>query len=209
MKRSLVLNADDFGMSADHNLAIMQAHLVGSIQSASLMMGEMGTDEAIDLALRTPTLQVGIHVALTDATPVLPPEFIPEIVQSNGKFHATELGLIKASLTYAGRQQIAAEVEAQFRAFYRSGLPFDHVNTHRHSHQIPSIAMFVFAEARKWGVQTSRLTWDSMRQMRLISDAARLIRYHSLRYIILRAGLGQFIHRLVGIHPVRNGHRKP
>ena len=39
------------------------------------------------------------------------------------------------------KRQLRAEIEAQFAAFAATGLPFDHVNTHKHFHLHPTIAV--------------------------------------------------------------------
>lgn len=187
--RRLVFNADDFGMSHEHNLGVLQAHESGSITAASLMMGEVGTEEAVAMARKTPTLAVGLHIALSDATPVLPPEQIRSLVDDNGRFHKNESKLLLASFTPSGRRQIRAEIRAQFDAYQATGLPLDHINTHRHSHQLPTVATILFAEARRRNVKVSRLTLDPLREVHVLSDMARLIRFYIVRHIMRSSGI--------------------
>ena len=77
---ALIINADDFGLTSGVNRAIMELHSSGLVTSTSLMARAGATEEAIDLAVRTPTLGVGCHVVLVDGEPVLPPERIPTLV---------------------------------------------------------------------------------------------------------------------------------
>jgi chitin disaccharide deacetylase len=184
----LILNADDFGMSHEHNIAVLQAHHAGSIDSASLMVGERGTAEAVAMARQTPTLAVGLHLALSDATPVLPQDLIPHLVRGDGRFYPNESALFRTILSIKGLQQIQAEIRAQFTAFHETGLTCDHVNTHRHSHQMPHVAIMVFNEARRWGIKRTRLPWDATRRRRL-GDWARLARFCVLYGIIRRSGV--------------------
>jgi predicted glycoside hydrolase/deacetylase ChbG (UPF0249 family) len=184
----LILNADDFGMSHDHNVAILQAHQAGSIGSASLMMGEPGTAEAVAMAHATPSLTVGLHLALSDASPILPPTLIPNLVEEGGRFYPNEAALFCAAWSADRRRQLQAEIHAQFRAFHQTGLTCDHVNTHRHSHQLPHIAIMIFDQARQWGVRKSRLPWDATRR-HYFRQPARLARYCVLNSIMRRSGI--------------------
>jgi predicted glycoside hydrolase/deacetylase ChbG (UPF0249 family) len=187
MNQTLILNADDFGASHAHNSAVIQAFQAGSLTSASLMMGQPGTAEAITLAHATPGLPVGLHLALSDAAPVLSPGLIPDLVGADGRFYPTESAIRKASLTRTGRRQLRDEIHAQFEAFQATGLAMAHVNTHRHSHQIPAIALLVFAEARRHGVKISRVPWAV--QSARLGDVARRLRFYALKALIGRFGV--------------------
>jgi hopanoid biosynthesis associated protein HpnK len=184
----LILNADDFGMSQEHNEAILQAHRAGSITSASLMMGQPGIAGAVAMAHATPTLAVGLHLALSDAAPVLPPNLIPRLVRDDGKFYPNEAAVLRAAFSVEGRRQLRAEIGAQFIAFHQTGLICDHVNTHRHSHQFPHVTKMICDEARRWGVKRSRLPWDATRRPRL-GHTARFIRFYYLSRILRRSGI--------------------
>ena len=184
----LILNADDFGASHEHNRAILQAHQAGSLTSASLMMGQSATDAAIAMAHATPTLVVGLHLALSDAIPVSPPSSINRLVRADGTFHSNEAALFRAGFSVEGRRQLRREIAAQFHAFHQTGLICDHVNTHRHSHQVPHVAKMICEEARRWGVTKSRLPWDATRGRRP-GHTARLIRFQYLAWILRRSGI--------------------
>lgn len=182
----ITLNADDFGMSSAHNRAVIQAHRAGTIHSASLMIGEKASTEAIALAKETQSLPVGLHVALSDATPLLAANLIPSLVQTNGKFYPTNAALWRASLSRAGRFQIRSEIKAQLQAFFSTGLVCDHINTHRHSHQNPIIALILFQEARRYGIKRSRLTWDYSISVRSVGYYVKALRYfvvHSIMHL--------------------------
>ena len=55
----LILNADDFGLTAGVNRAILELHRAGVLTSASLMARAAATDEAMELARAKPSLGVG------------------------------------------------------------------------------------------------------------------------------------------------------
>ena len=60
----VVVNADDFGASPAVNAAVVRAHREGVLTTASLMVTGAAFDEAVQLARATPTLAVGLHLAL-------------------------------------------------------------------------------------------------------------------------------------------------
>ena len=66
------MNADDFGLTAGVNRAVVELHQAGVLTSATLMARAAATDEAIALGLANPTLGVGCHVVLVDGEPVSP-----------------------------------------------------------------------------------------------------------------------------------------
>ena len=71
----------------------------------------------------------------------MPPDDIPDLVDAGGNFRND---MVRASVAMffrpAVRGQLAKEIEAQFEAFRKTGLPLDHVNAHKHFHLHPTIA---------------------------------------------------------------------
>ncbi len=54
------------------------------------------------------------------------------------------------------REQLAAEVDAQFEAFARTGLALDHVNAHKHFHLHPTICGAILQAGRRHGLSAAR-----------------------------------------------------
>src|SRR5512143_2762317 len=65
-KRYLIVNADDFGLSAGVNRGIIRAHEEGILTSASLMVRYPAAAEAARYALQHPRLSVGLHLDLAE-----------------------------------------------------------------------------------------------------------------------------------------------
>jgi chitin disaccharide deacetylase len=61
------------------------------------------------------------------------------------------------------REQLRAEIHAQFRKFHATGLPLDHVNGHLHLHLHPVIFKILMEDAEKLGIRHLRLTRDCFR----------------------------------------------
>src|SRR6516164_6665001 len=60
----LIVNADDFGLSAGVNAGIVQAHHQGIVTSASLMVRQVAAEAAAELSRELPALGVGLHFDL-------------------------------------------------------------------------------------------------------------------------------------------------
>ena len=127
------------------------------LTAASLMVTGAAAGDAVDRARTMPDLGVGLHLVLVDGSPALPPELVPDLVDSQGLFRAD---MVRSAVAMAFhlrvRRQLFAEVEAQFAAFAATGLKLDHVNAHKHFHLHPVIASAMLAAGRKFGMNAAR-----------------------------------------------------
>jgi hopanoid biosynthesis associated protein HpnK len=168
--RRLIVNADDFGLSQSVNAAVVRAHRDGILTSASLMVNEPGFDEAVKLAKENPKLGVGLHLTLLMGHSALSPEKIPGLVNSRGEFSGHPLA---AGLNYFFkkdlREQLRAEIHAQFEKFRATGMPLDHVNGHLHLHLHPVVFKILMEDSEKLGVRRLRLTRDCLARSRKMS----------------------------------------
>jgi hopanoid biosynthesis associated protein HpnK len=159
--RRLVVNADDFGRSSSINAAVIQAHREGILTTASLMMNEPATAEAVTLARANPRLGVGLHLTLLCGHSALAPDRIPGLINGRQEFGNNPAG---AGFRYFAsrplRDQLRAELAAQFERFRSTGLPLDHVNGHLHLHLHPTVFALLMENAEAWRVTHLRLTWD-------------------------------------------------
>jgi hopanoid biosynthesis associated protein HpnK len=162
----LILNADDFGLTAGVNRAILELHRAGKLTSASLMARAAATDEAIELALATPSLGVGCHVVLVDGEPVLSPQEIPHLaIPSNGRFRPSLIGFLNWLSRDSDRRwpfharaihEIEAETAAQIALLQSRGLRLTHIDTHKHAHIFPAVLRPVLRAARAAGIRAVR-----------------------------------------------------
>src|SRR5260370_35383027 len=90
-RRSLIVNADDFGRSSSINRAIVRAHQEGILTTASLMVNEPASSEAVALARENPRLGVGLHLTLLCGHSALPAASVPGLVNSNNAFTDSSL----------------------------------------------------------------------------------------------------------------------
>lgn len=175
--RRLIVNADDFGRSPAINEAVIRAHREGILTSASLMVNELDCAEAVALAKENPRLGVGLHLALLGGCPALPPERIPGLVNAHGRFGDQPVAVgVKYFFRRGLREQLRAEIHAQFARFRATGLPLDHVNGHLHLHLHPVVFRILMEDASALGIRHLRLTRDDFAMNRRIASGRWLYR---------------------------------
>jgi hopanoid biosynthesis associated protein HpnK len=160
------------------------------------MVGGPAAGDAVARAHRLPELQVGLHLALVDAYPVLPPAEIRGLLRSDGEF---DRNMVRAALRFfllpQGRRQLEREIRAQFDAFRATGLRLDHVNAHKHMHLHPVVAALIVEIGREYGMKAVRLPSEPIETLRRAFPdevySAPLYRpwIRSLRHRLRRAGL--------------------
>jgi hopanoid biosynthesis associated protein HpnK len=161
-QRTLIFTADDFGLHERVNEAVERAHLHGVLTAASLMVAAPAARDAIARAHRLPELRVGLHLVLADGAAFLPRDAIPALVDADGRFDDNMVrdGFRFFFLPHV-RKQLALEIRAQFEAFAKTGLPLDHVNTHKHFHLHPTVLGLIVEIGRDYGMRAMRLPCES------------------------------------------------
>lgn len=152
------MNADDFGLTAGVNRAIVELHLAGVLTSTTLMAKASATDEAIELARATPSLGVGCHVVLVDGVPVLPPSEVPTLVDAaTGRFWPTLTSFLPRLFTNRMRvDEIEAEAAAQIGLLQKRGVRLTHIDSHKHTHMFPAVLRAVLRAAANAGIHAVR-----------------------------------------------------
>jgi predicted glycoside hydrolase/deacetylase ChbG (UPF0249 family) len=116
--RSLIVNADDFGMTSGINAGVIQAHRHGIVTSASLMVKQAKAREAAALAAAQERLGLGLHIDLTEWEPV------------DGVLRQSY-----ARVDLDDSAQVAREIEEQLDLFVKLvGRQPDHLDSHQHVH---------------------------------------------------------------------------
>jgi chitin disaccharide deacetylase len=185
--RRLIVNADDFGRSHSINQAVARSHREGVLTSASLMVNEPGLDEAVALARENPKLGVGLHLTLLVGRSALPPEKIPDLVNTRGEFGNNPVAVgVRYFIKRDLREQLRAEIHAQFARFRATGLPLDHVNGHLHMHLHPTVLQILMEDVDQLGIRHMRLTREPFWMDVPLAEGRRLYRLvHAAIYFCL------------------------
>ena len=136
MTRFLIVNADDFGLTAGVNAGIIRAHEHGLVTSASLMVRGAAAGAAAAYAKTRPQLGVGLHVDLCEWRCV-----------------NDEWQLAYEVVPQADERAVSAAVARQLEDFMRlMGRAPDHLDSHQHVHQDEPLKTILLAHAKELGV---------------------------------------------------------
>jgi hopanoid biosynthesis associated protein HpnK len=175
--RRLIINADDFGLTAGVNRAIVEAHENGVVSSATLMANGRAFAQAVSLAQSTPGLGVGCHVVLVDGAPLLPQTQVHSLLDGSGNSAGDARfreGISKfGALAMLGRlaaDEIEAEATAQIRKLQASGIPVTHLDSHKHTHLFPRVLRPLLRAAHRCGVRAIRNPFERIQGSQLAAS---------------------------------------
>jgi hopanoid biosynthesis associated protein HpnK len=160
--RRLIINADDFGLTAGVNRAIVEGNRSGVVTSATLMANAKATVAAVDLARAQPSLKTGCHVVLIDGDSVS--SGLASLTNGSSRFRSS----LKEFAVAAVRKRIAAdeiqrEAEAQIRRIQAFGITLTHIDSHKHTHMFPQVLRPVLRAARACGIRAVRNPFEPLR----------------------------------------------
>jgi len=156
MKR-LIVNADDFGLTANVNRAILDGHCRGVITSTSLLANGEAFESAVALARQAPRLGVRVHLNLTEGKPVATGLDIPSLVNGQGRFKRTPASLWRAVvLRRVSAAHIEKELRGQIEKVLAAGIVPTHLDSHKHVHALPVLAKMAIRLAQHYGIPAIR-----------------------------------------------------
>jgi predicted glycoside hydrolase/deacetylase ChbG (UPF0249 family) len=131
----VIINADDLGMSAEVNRAVISAFRQHLCSSTTLMANMPGFTEACELVRDHKLIaRVGLHLNLGEGFPLI------DGMKRSRRFSDAEGRLNLAStqlllfLSCEDRRILAEEIRAQIRRCRGMGIPLTHLDSHRHIH---------------------------------------------------------------------------
>jgi hopanoid biosynthesis associated protein HpnK len=161
MLRSLVVNADDLGLTVGVNNGIFDAHDHGVLTSASLFANARATGDAIVRALRRPSLGVGCHLTLVDGLPTLPPARVPSLIADDGRFRRSwKPFIVSCLLGRVSLGEVEQELAAQIDRIRSAGLTLTHLDAHKHVHAYPPIFAIVTRLAEQFRIPVVRVPFE-------------------------------------------------
>jgi hopanoid biosynthesis associated protein HpnK len=156
MKR-LIVNADDFGLTAGINQAIINAHSGGLVSSASLLANSEAFASAVALSHQAPRLGVGVHLNLTEGKPIAPASSIPSLVNGEGAFARKPASLWRAMTSgRVSAVHIEIELRAQIEKVLAAGIAATHLDSHKHVHALPALGSMSIRLASRYGIRAIR-----------------------------------------------------
>jgi len=195
----ILINADDFGMTDGHNLAVYRAHTEGILNRASLLCNGQAFEEAVEIAKQLPSLGVGLHLSVNEGQPLTPAKEIPHLTRPDGEFHDDLKSLVFKWLR--GKPlgaEAAIEWRVQVERAQRSGLNISHFDSHKHVHLIPPLLEVAIHLAKEKHVSYLRLPLELAALRRGPMGAALWLLALRARRRLDMAGL-EYADRFVGI----------
>jgi predicted glycoside hydrolase/deacetylase ChbG (UPF0249 family) len=178
--RTLIVNADDYGLAPAVSAGIRLAHLNGLVTSTTAMMNMAPAAEALRQAqAECPRLGLGVHLVLTAGRPVLPAQEVRSLVQLADGERFPPLATFMARRSDLDLAQVHAEWQAQIERFVAvTGQRPTHLDSHHHtSYLTPGLlrTMLDLAEAYGTPIRMPITTLDVVQAVVGKADSLPLI----------------------------------
>lgn len=169
MTRTLIVNADDFGLADCINQGIEKAHRDGILTSATLLANGPAFLDAIERARRNPDLGIGLHLNLLRGRPIASPDAVATLLNAEGRFRGSFLSTGLRCCSRAFRKAAEIEYNAQIEEALQTGLRLTHLDSEKHHAAWPALARIVERLAAKHGIPAVRRpaesVWFSVRRL--------------------------------------------
>src|SRR3990172_10882085 len=111
--RALIVNADDFNLTAGVSQGIAEAHRVGIVTSTTAMVNLPGLRDSLGHIQDLPLLDLGLHLNLTFVPPVSPGEKVRSLLGPDRRFVRDPARQLES----ADGEEITREWDAQLEVF--------------------------------------------------------------------------------------------
>jgi predicted glycoside hydrolase/deacetylase ChbG (UPF0249 family) len=155
-EKRLIITADDYGLCEPVNRAIEECLAAATVRATCVMANMSACDAARELRKSYPYASIGIHWNVTQGRPVLSPAKISTLVDAHGVFYRSSELRRRWWLRKVKRDELEAELGAQFeRLNGLVGTP-DFWNTHQNVHVFPGLFTTFVSFAEQLGVRAMR-----------------------------------------------------
>jgi len=188
MNREIIINADDFGLKASVNKAILESFNNGLINSTTIMANMAGFDEAVELAHVNGIVdKTGIHLNLSDGYPVT-----SEIQRTNLFYPGDNTDQRKYKrrlffLSKRGKEITYKEFAAQIEKVRKAGIPITHIDTHHHIDDVWSVTKIILALLKTYQIPSMRILNNLNRSTKFYKSGYRkiinkIIKFHGANF---------------------------
>lgn len=152
MKR-LVINADDFGLTAGVTAGIVEAMRRGVVSATTAMVCHPESGENLRRWSHEVEGRVGIHLQLTDGGPCAERSSVPTLLDGAGRFPR-----YRRDLGRPDPDEVRREWQAQVERLLSFGIRPTHVDTHHHVHRLPGLFDAFADVAARYGLPARALS---------------------------------------------------
>lgn len=156
---TIIVNADDFGMSPEINEAIMESFRNKYISTTTMMANMPGFEDAVELYHKEKLNNcVGAHLNLSEGKP------LTEKIHQFKKFSNTEREMFKSYkghlLTSNEKSVVYHELNTQIKKLLKHGIKPTHLDTHHHTHHLWDIGKVIIELAKNHNIPAIRLCFN-------------------------------------------------
>lgn len=151
---SVIVNADDLGLSDVVNREVERLHQAGVLSSATVMANGPFVSQVPAIQERNPELGLGLHMNASNFQALTPDVRTSKLCDENGVFHLDFRRRFSSSLT----PLLVSEWMAQLRKLQEMGIRIDHFDSHHHVHTWPAVMGALREVSRQSGIRWVRNT---------------------------------------------------
>lgn len=156
--KKFILNADDFGLTEYHNKAVSEGYKAGILTSASLCVNtEAFYEAANEIIPKCSGLGIGIHLNIMEGRCLTPCHLLTD---NHKYFNRGYLYLVKNQ----NKKEFLNQIEDEFRAQIEKCLKYvekvDHIDSHVHTHAIPTIFDITCKLAKEYNIKYIRTQYE-------------------------------------------------
>ncbi|HXX94782.1 MAG TPA: ChbG/HpnK family deacetylase, partial [Planctomycetota bacterium] len=169
--RWLIVTADELGLSTRRNQGIVDAHAKGIVTSASMLAYGPAFREAVLIAKKLPSLDIGIHLNLSEGEPLVLGH--KTLADPQGRFWGRPEARRRAREGIFDLREVEREAEAQIDTLKQAGIKITHLNSLDHVHIRGDMAKCLSVAAKRHGIRCFRCPADRVRPASLVLDSER------------------------------------
>jgi chitin disaccharide deacetylase len=155
--RSLIVSADDFGLSRGVNRAICNAHAHGIVKNASILANGNDFEDAVFLSKSVPFLGMGLHLNFLRGRPLSSRASVSSLCEKKGNFlNNLNLFLSRYAMGYIREIDVYREGVTQIMRVLNAGLAISHLDTEKHLNRLPMIQKVLIRIAQQFGIRKIR-----------------------------------------------------
>lgn len=179
---NVIVNADDFGMSHNVNLAIDYCFKNNIISSTTIMANMPYFDEAVNLAhIGKYDKNIGIHFNLVDGVPLSSSIKYCNRICKNGKFIYKRNKILFWSKRE--RKAIREELIAQIEFCSSKGILLSHCDSHCHIHSELPIFLIMHKVLKQYGIKKIRIPLNYGNNSSLLKKIYKFLFVQILHYL--------------------------
>jgi predicted glycoside hydrolase/deacetylase ChbG (UPF0249 family) len=179
-----IINADDLGANETVNDATFEMMSRKSVTSATLLANGPRIREAIRELVHFPNCSFGIHLNITEFSPLSSKEGLVEILDEsgsfNGKFNDNILEVKKSYLLF---NAITKEFCLQIEKLLSFEVKISHIDSHHHIHTIPHLFPTLKYLQKKYKIKKVRISKNIFKPNESIFKS-KLIKKHIYNFML-------------------------